>query len=85
MTIRPHLKKNAEPLPTLTSGVKSSTLNLMKINKDKLYKLYMDKVEAITEECDWVTHFGPKDIVGIISNILEQNPELITNETTENN
>ena len=53
----------------------------MKINKEKLYELYMKKVEEITQECDWVTGFGPMEIVGIISTILENNPQLIkTNE-----
>jgi hypothetical protein len=50
----------------------------MKINKEELYKLYMERVDDICEECDWVTHFGPEDIVRIISNIIENNPNLIS-------
>ena len=48
----------------------------IKINKEKLYNLYMEKVDRICEECDWVTGFGPKEIVEMISNIIENNPDL---------
>jgi hypothetical protein len=50
----------------------------MEINKQELYKLYMEWVEFISEECDWKTHFEPEEIVYAISNILENNPHLIT-------
>ena len=49
----------------------------MEINKEKLYELYMKWVNDVAEECDWKTHFGPKEIVNAIANILETNPELI--------
>jgi hypothetical protein len=49
----------------------------MKIDKETLYKLYMEKVDQICEECDWVTNFGPKEIVDMISNIIEKNPDLL--------
>ena len=51
----------------------------MKINQEELHKLYMQWVDEVTEECDWVTHFGPQEIVGALVNILENNPQLITN------
>jgi hypothetical protein len=47
------------------------------IDREKLYKLYMDHVDYICDECDWVSSFTPKDIINMISNILEQNPKLI--------
>ena len=49
----------------------------MQIKKLELYKLYMEEVSYIAEECDWVTHIGPEEIVNIIANILEKNPHLI--------
>jgi len=49
----------------------------MKINKEELYKLYIEEVNHIAEECDWVTHLGPKEIVNIIANILQDNPHLV--------
>jgi len=50
----------------------------MKINREKLYDLYMDQVNLICDECDWVSTFTPKDIVSIISSIIEENPDLVT-------
>ena len=49
----------------------------LEIDKDTLYKLYMKWVDDVTEECDWKTHFEPKEIVHAIANILETNPQLI--------
>jgi hypothetical protein len=49
----------------------------IKLNKEKLYNLYMEKVDRICEECEWVTNFGPEEIVGMICNIIENNPDLI--------
>lgn len=49
----------------------------MKIKKQELFDLYMKEVNDIAEECDWVTHIGPEEIVNIIANILEKNPYLI--------
>jgi hypothetical protein len=52
----------------------------MKINREELYKLYMSEIERISDECDWVTHFTPKHIIGIVSEVIEKNPKLIENE-----
>ena len=54
----------------------------MQINRDELYKLYMEWVDRVTEDCDWVTSFDAQDIVHSISNILENNPQLIDNGTS---
>lgn len=50
----------------------------MNIDKNALYELYMQKVNQIAEDCDWVTSFGPEEIVNMIANILETNPHLIS-------
>jgi hypothetical protein len=42
-----------------------------------LYEVYMQKVDEIVEECDWVTSMGPQEIVNLISCILEDTPVLI--------
>jgi hypothetical protein len=52
----------------------------MKINKEKLYELYMKWVEEVTEDCDWKSTFGPEEIVNAVATILEKNPSLIDNE-----
>lgn len=50
----------------------------MKIDREKLYELYMREVDQISEEYDWVSVFGPKEIVGMIASILEENPSIIS-------
>jgi hypothetical protein len=56
----------------------------MKIDREKLHKLYMEKVDEITEICDWKTSFGPEEIVGLISEIIENNQDLINFEVENN-
>ncbi len=50
----------------------------MQINRDELFKLYMEWVDRVSEDCDWVTSFDAQDIVHSIANILENNPQLIS-------
>jgi hypothetical protein len=50
------------------------------INREELYSLYMRDADDIFEECDWVTHLGPKDIVNMICNILERHTDLIESD-----
>ncbi len=40
----------------------------------------MDKVSEISETCDWKSVFGPEEIVNLIAEIIEHNPELVENE-----
>jgi len=49
----------------------------MIINKEELYKLYMEWVDKVSEDNDWKTLFGPEEIVHSIANIIENNPQLI--------
>jgi hypothetical protein len=44
----------------------------------------MEKVDEITEICDWKTSFGPEEIVGLISEIIENNQDLINFEVENN-
>lgn len=53
----------------------------MKIDREKLYKEYMDWVYKISEDMDWKTHFTPREIVNAIIDILENNPKFIKNES----
>ena len=43
----------------------------------------MGEVEHIAEVCDWVTHFGPEEIVTMIATIIEKNPHLIDYKSDE--
>ena len=49
----------------------------MKLDKKKLYKLYMKWVNKVADEFDWKTTFGPEEIVEAIANIIETHPELV--------
>jgi hypothetical protein len=49
----------------------------IKVDKEKLYNLYIEKVNRICDQCEWVTNFGPEEIVDMICNIIENNPDLI--------
>lgn len=55
----------------------------MKINRDELYKLYMEWVNQVSEDFDWKTTFGPEEIVHAIANILETNSQLIQDDRKE--
>ena len=49
----------------------------MKIDRPKLLELYQKEVDNIFEVCDWKTHLTPKEIVDILSNLIEKTPELV--------
>jgi hypothetical protein len=55
----------------------------MTVDKTELYKLYMEWVDKVADECEWKTYFGPKEIVYTIAKILEEHPELINNKEFE--
>ena len=48
----------------------------MKINREELYKLYMQEVNNVAEVCDWKTHFTAEECVNMVSDILEKNTHL---------
>jgi hypothetical protein len=52
---------------------------MLKIDNQKLYHLYMERINKISDDLEDKSYFCPKEIVDIIVNILEDNPELIKN------
>jgi hypothetical protein len=54
--------------------------NNIKIDRNELYRLYMEWVDKVADECEWKTHFDPEEIVHAISKILEENPQLIKHD-----
>lgn len=50
----------------------------MKINREALYILYMEKVGKISNDIDWKTQFGPEEIIDIIADIIEKDPILLS-------
>lgn len=55
----------------------------MKVNEELLYKLYMEFVNHIADECDWVTSFGPEFIIGSVCKIIEENPHIILEDESK--
>jgi hypothetical protein len=41
------------------------------VDREKVFKLYMDRVNQIAEDCDWVTHIEPQTLVGLVVDIIE--------------
>lgn len=56
----------------------------MKIDRERLFELYMKWVDEVSEACDWKAHFGPEEIVNSIATIIEENEDLINNEPDGN-
>jgi hypothetical protein len=52
----------------------------MRVNEELLYSLYMEWVNHVADECDWVTNFGPEFIIGSVCRIIEENPQIITQD-----
>jgi hypothetical protein len=50
------------------------------IDRERLYNLYMDNINYISDQCEEISSFTPKDIIRIISNIIELNPNLISKD-----
>lgn len=50
----------------------------MKINTQKLYKLYTQKINKICDDLPEKSTFEPREIVNIIARIIERNPDLVS-------
>lgn len=50
----------------------------IKVNREKLYKLYIKEVNRICDLFEDKSHFTPKELIGIVAEVMEKNPELIT-------
>ena len=49
----------------------------MKIDRKELFRLYMERVEQICEECDWISTVTPEMVIDIVAGVLEKNENLI--------
>lgn len=49
----------------------------MIVDSEKLLKKYLEKVDEICEICDWKTSFSPKEIIGLVAEIIENDPSII--------
>jgi len=55
-----------------------STNNII-IDRDKLYEKYMNMIEAMADECDWITNISPMTLINLVADIIENEPN-ITNK-----
>jgi hypothetical protein len=49
----------------------------IKINKERLHRLYMKEVHRISGLFEDRSNFTAEELIGIVSNVLEKNPDLI--------
>jgi hypothetical protein len=52
----------------------------MKINRKKLLRLYMKAVSDFCNENEWISTVTPELVIGLVSDVLEQNPKIIEEE-----
>jgi hypothetical protein len=49
----------------------------IKINRKKLFSLYMREVERISDLYEDKSYFTPEELIGIVADVLEKTPEII--------
>jgi hypothetical protein len=49
------------------------------IDRDKVYEKYMNMIEAMADECDWVANISPMTLINLVVDIIENEPN-ITNK-----
>lgn len=56
----------------------------IKLDKKKVYQLYMQWVSKIVKECEWKSDFSPEEIVAAICKIIENQNVFIRDQDTKN-
>ena len=49
----------------------------IKIDKERLYSLYIKEINRICDLFEDKSHFTPKELIGIVAQVLEKNPDII--------
>ena len=52
----------------------------VKIDRDKLYERYMSMIDAMAEECDWITNISPMTLINLVADIIENEPHIINED-----
>ena len=47
------------------------------IDRDKLYEKYMNMIEAMADECDWITNISPMTLVNLVADIIENEKDIV--------
>jgi hypothetical protein len=53
-----------------------STNNII-VDRDKLYEKYMNMIDAMADECDWITNISPMTLINLVVDIIENEPHII--------
>jgi hypothetical protein len=53
------------------------SINNVKIDRDKLYERYMNMIDAMADECDWITNISPMTLINLVADIIENEPHII--------
>jgi len=53
-----------------------STNNII-VDRDKLYEKYMNMIDAMADECDWITNISPMTLINLVADIIENEPYII--------
>ena len=56
-----------------------STNNII-IDRDKLYERYMNMINAMADECDWITNISPMTLINLVADIIENEPHIINED-----
>ena len=55
----------------------------MKIDRTKLYRLYMEKVSNIANTCEWKTFLTPDEVVNILADVIEDDSSTLIDRSDE--
>ncbi len=53
-----------------------STNNII-IDRDKLYEKYMNMIDAMADECDWITNISPMTLINLVADIIENEKDIV--------
>jgi len=53
------------------------SINNIIIDRDKLYERYMNIIDAMADECDWIENISPMTLINLVADIIENEPHII--------
>jgi len=56
------------------------SINNIIIDRDKLYERYMNMIDAMADECDWITNISPMTLINLVADIIENEPHIINED-----
>ena len=56
------------------------SINNIIIDRDKLYERYMNMIDAMADECDWIENISPMTLINLVADIIENEPHIINED-----